>query len=145
MSTPTPRPWWPVNPQSAAPLALSLRDSGASLQLFEFCVIAAASQEWDTFTVVFAALCDVSVRSIRNMIETATFDSSWGILYGQTAMPPELLPLFIEILKVARKFQPGNGEQASRAQRLAILQQAMASRDLRGLLLPAELKAALLA
>jgi hypothetical protein len=145
MSTSAPRSWWPADPQSAVSLALSLRDSGTLLRLFEFCVIAAAAQEWDIFAAIFAALCDVGVRSIRNMAETATFDSSWSILYGQTAMPPDLLPLFMEILKVARKFQPAGGEHASRAQRLAILQQAMASRDLRGLVLPADLKAALLA
>jgi hypothetical protein len=145
MSTSAPRLWWPADPPSAASLALSLRATGAILQLFEFCAIAAASQEWETFAVVFAALCDVGVRSIRNMVETAKFDSSWGILYSQTTMPPELLPLFIEILKAARKFQVADGDQPGRTQRLTVLTRAMASPDLRGLKLSPDLKAALLA
>jgi hypothetical protein len=145
MSTPLSRPWWPASPEAAAELAVLLRDSGAVPQLFEFCVVAAASQEWEIFAGAMAALCEVGVRSIRNMLDTAKFDSSWGILYGETAMPQELFPLFIEILKVARKCQPVEGEQPRRAQRIAVLQQTMASPDLRGLKLPPDLKAALLA
>lgn len=145
MSTPAPRPWWPASPDAATALALSLRNSGAAMRLFEFCVIAAASQDWEIFASAMAALCDVSVRSIRNMAWTAKFDGSWAILYGQTGMPPELFPLFTEILKVARQFPQAAGEQPSRAQRLAVLQQAMGSPDLRLLKLPADLKAALLA
>ncbi|MHB1204218.1 MAG: hypothetical protein ACYCZX_01520 [Rhodospirillaceae bacterium] len=143
MNTPAPRLWWPANPDAAAALALSLRGSGAAMRLFEFCAIAAASQDWEIFASAMAALCDVGMRAIRNMAGTARFDSSWAILYGQTGMPPELFPLFTEILKVVRQFQ--HGEQPSRAQRLAVLQQAMGSPDLRLLKLPAELKAALLA
>ncbi len=145
MSTHASRPWWPATPEAAATLALSLRSQGASLQLFELCVVAAASQEWDIFTAAMAALCDVGVRSIRNMVETAKFDSSWGILYGQTAMPAVLFPLLIEVLKVARRFHPASDDGAVRAQRLAVLQQALSSPDLRLLKVPADLKAALLA
>ena len=139
------RPWWPATPHAAAALAISLRAREATAQLFEFCALAAAAQHWDIFTSAMAALCDVGVRAVRNMVETAKFDSSWSILYGQTTMPPDLFPLFIEILKVARTFQPVEGEPANRTQRLTVLQQAMTNPDLRGLKLPAELKAALLA
>ena len=145
MNTPASRPWWPANPQSASALAVSLRDSGASMQLFEFCAVAIASQDWEIFAPAMATLCDVSVRSIRNMTGTAKFDGSWAILYGQTGMAPELFPLFTEILRVVRQFQPTAGEQPSGAQRLAVLQQAMGSPDLRLLKVPADLKAALLA
>ena len=139
------RPWWPATQQAAATLALSLRENGTSWQLFKLCTIAAASQEWEIFAEAMATVCDVGVRSIRNMVETAKFDSSWSILYSQTTMPAELFPLFIEILKVARRFQPIGGERATRAQRLAALQQALSSPDLRLLKVPAEFKAALLA
>lgn len=115
------------------------------MQLFELCTVAAASQEWEIFAGAMAALCDVGARSIRNMVETAKFDSSWGILYGETSMPSELFPLFIEILKATRRFQPVSDEGAARAQRLAVLQQALASPDLRLLRVPPELRAALLA
>lgn len=145
MSMPSSRPWWPATPGSAATLALSLRDSGAALQLFELCAVAAASHDWDVFAGAIAALCDVSVRSIRNMVETAQFDGSWAILYAQTSMPADLFPLFTEVLKAARRFPPVSDESAARAQRLAVLQQALASPDLRLLKVPAELKAALLA
>ena len=145
MSMSLPRPWWPANPQLAAELGLSLRHSGAIQQLFELCAVAAVSQDWEIFAAVMAALCDVGVRSIRNMVEAGKFDSSWGILYSQTTLPGDLLPLFIEILKVARKFQPVENDHTARAQRLAILQQAITSPDLRGLKLPSDLKAALLA
>ncbi|MBX7200409.1 MAG: hypothetical protein K1X51_13670 [Rhodospirillaceae bacterium] len=139
------RPWWPTTPQAAATLALSLRASGSSRQLFELCTVAAASQEWEIFAGAMAALCDVGARSIRNMVETAKFDSSWGILYGLTSMPADLFPLFIEVLKVARRFQPAADERAARAQRLAVLQQALSSPDLQLLTVPAEFEAALLA
>ena len=102
MNTPALRPWWPASPAAAAELALSLRETSAAQQLFELCAVAAAAQAWTIFTSTMAALCDVSARTIRNMVETAKFDSSWGILYGQTGMPTELYPLFIEILKSAR-------------------------------------------
>ncbi len=144
MNTPALRPWWPATPASAAELALSLRETSAAQQLFELCAVAVAAQEWTIFTGAMAALCDVGARSIRNMVETAKFDSSWGILYGQTGMPADLYPLFMEILKSARRFTLAEGQTASRVQRLAVLQQALASPDLRGLNLPPDLKAALL-
>lgn len=145
MGIPSSRPWWPATPEAAATLALSLRERGAAWQLFELCVVAAASDEWETFAGAMAALCDVSVRSIRNMVETAKYDSSWAILYGQTSMTPALFPLFIEVLKAARQFPPASDETAARARRLAVLQRALASPDIRLLKVPAELKAALLA
>lgn len=145
MSTSLSRPWWPATADAAATLALELRHAAESARLFELCTLAAAAQEWDIFAGAMAALCDVSVRGIRNMVETAKFDSSWSILYGQTSMPPDLFPLFIEVLKVARRFQPVKAEGPARAQRVAVLQQALASPDLRGLKVPADVRAALLA
>jgi hypothetical protein len=145
MSTSSPRPWWPATAEAAATLALELRNVADSMRLFELCTVAAAGQEWEIFAGAMAALCDVSVRSIRNMVETAKFDSSWSILYGQTSMSADLFPLFIEVLKVARRFQPVKGEGPARAQRLAVLQQALASPDLRRLKVPADVRAALLA
>lgn len=145
MSTSLLRPWWPATPKVAAALALEMRNGAQGLRLFELCALAAAAQEWEIFAGAMAALCDVSVRGIRNMVETAKFDSSWGILYGHTSMPAELFPLFIEVLKAARQFQPVTGESAARAQRLAVMQQALASPDLRRLKVPVDLKTALLA
>ena len=145
MSSSNTRPWWPADPSAAGALAVRLHAEAGHAQLFELSTVAAASQEWDIFAAVMAALCDVSVRSIRNMLDNAKFDSGWGILYGHSGMPGDLYPLFIEVLKVARKFFPNQNEPASRALRVAVMQQALSSPDLRGLKLPVELKAALLA
>lgn len=142
MSASASRPWWPADSESAAALALSLRETGAVQPFFELCAGAAASHDWSIFNSAMAALCDVGLRSICNMVETAKFDSGWAILYGQTGMPAEFYPLFTEFLKSARKIQLDG--PATRAQRRAVLQHAMASPDLRGLKLPADLKAALL-
>ncbi len=145
MNTHSSRPWWPTTPAAAAALALSLRDRGAAPQLFELCTVAAASQEWDIFAAAMAALGDVSVRSIRNMVEAAKFDSSWGILYGRAAMPAGLFPLLIEVLKAAQRLPPAADEGARHARRLAVMQQALSSPDLRLLDVAADVKAALLA
>jgi hypothetical protein len=145
MNTPGVRPWWPESLEDAAALALQLRKDSAALQLMEFIAITAASQEWEFFSAAMSAICDVSPRSVRNMLDNSKFDSGWTLLYGATGMPPYLLPLFTEILKIARKFTVESGDPASRALRLAVVQQALASPNLRGLRIPPELRAALLA
>ena len=117
---------------------------GASVQLFEFLVLAAAGQEWPLFAAAMAALCGVSRRAVRNMLDNYKFDAGWGLLYSASGMPGEQLPLFIEVLRTARKFLVENGEASSRALRQAVIQQALASPNLRGLKLPVELRTALL-
>jgi hypothetical protein len=144
MTKPKLRPWWPASPHQAAALALTLREDQAGLQLLEFVALAAAGREWDLFAAAIAALGDVSVRSVRNMLDNAKFDSSWSVLYGTTGMPQDLLPLFLQILRTAGKFPREDSEPAGRASRLAVFQQALSSPTLRGLKVPPELKAALL-
>ena len=126
-------------------MALKLRTDGAGNQLFELLALAMATHEWGTFSAVIEALCDVNARAIKTMLENQKFDIGWTLLYGSTGMPRDLMPLFVEILKVARQFELENGQKmAPKALRLAIIQQALASPALRRMQTPADLKAALL-
>lgn len=140
-----PRTWWPKNHSEAKALGLKLRTDGDGNQLFELLVLAMATHDWGTFSAVIEALCDVNARAIKTMLENQKFDIGWTLLYGSTGMPRELMPLFVEILKVARQFEQENGHKlAPKALRLAIIQQALASPALRRMQTPADLKAALL-
>ena len=140
-----PRTWWPKSQAEAKVLALKLRTDGAGNQLFELLALAMATHEWGTFSAVIEALCDVNARAIKTMLENQKFDIGWTLLYGSTGMPRDLMPLFVEILKVARQFELENGQKmAPKALRLAIIQQALASPALRRMQTPADLKAALL-
>jgi len=140
-----PRTWWPANHSDAKALALKLRGDGAGNQLFELLALAMAMHDWGIFSAAVEALCDVNARAIKTMLENQKFDIGWTLLYGSTGMPRELMPLFVEILKVARQFELENGHKmAPKALRLAIIQHALASPALRRLQIPAELKTALL-
>ena len=140
-----PRTWWPTNHSEAKALGLKLRSEGNGNQLFELLALAMATHDWGIFSAVIEALCDVNARAIKTMLENQKFDIGWTLLYGSTGMPRELMPLFVEILKVARQFELENGHKmAPKALRLAIIQQALASPALRRMQTPPDLKAALL-
>ena len=140
-----PRTWWPKSRAEAKTLSLKLRRDGAGNQLFELLALAMATHGWGTFSAVIEALCDVNARAIKTMLENQKFDVGWTLLYGSTGMPREVMPLFVEILKVARQFELENGHKMTpKALRLAIIQQALASPALRRMQIPADLKAALL-
>jgi hypothetical protein len=139
------RPWWPKTQADTRALAIKLRAEKAGDQLFELLALAMATHDWGTFSAAMEALCEINARAIKTMLENQKFDIGWSLLYNGTGMPRDLLPLFLEILKVARQFETENGKApGTRAVRLAIIQQALASPTLRRLQIPAEIKTSLL-
>jgi hypothetical protein len=134
---------WPKSPDDAETLARRLRADGHGEQLFAYLCVMAGEQEWPAFIAAIAALCALKRRGVQNMLENYKFDSGWALLYGSTGMPPDLYPLFVEILKTSRRFQGTAAEPRTR--RLAIIQQALNSPVLRRFKLAPELRAMLLA
>jgi uncharacterized protein (DUF2336 family) len=142
MSATDTRPWWPRSPDAAAHLAHRLKDDAQPQQLFEFLCVAAAEQEWSLFTAAMADLCGLKQRGVRNILGNTKFEAGLSLLYGSTGLAPELYPLFVEILKTARRL-PGSSAEP-RTRRTAIIQQVLSSAALRGVKVTADLRAALL-
>src|SRR5688572_17450105 len=98
-----PRTWWPKTLADAKTLALDLQAKERALHLFEYLAVAAAIGDWAVFTASLEALCDMSSRGIRTVLDGEGFDTGWVLLYAGTGMPNDLFPLFVEVVRLARE------------------------------------------
>lgn len=90
---------WPRDAEQAALMARVRRsDSTALLGLLLNLV---ASGEWHMFAVAMAEVSDISARGVKVLLEPTDVGPQWNHLYRAAGLPPQLLVLFLEILRMS--------------------------------------------